>query len=117
MEAREILEGMSDEELMAIIEAKKAGEQSPALFRTVEVSGISVRIDLTRARSWKAFRMMQRTQGEDKTDAIAAMLELVEYATDCNEGKILEAMGENAGMTDVLMVIAQIFSECAPKNF
>lgn len=116
MDKREILAGLSDDEIMSVIKERRAGEQSPALFRTVEIEGLEVRIDLKRAKSWKAFRIMERTQTGDAADAIAAMLELVEYVTDCDEGKILGHMGEDASTEDVLRVIAGIFTEIAPKN-
>lgn len=116
MDTREMLADMSDDEIMSVINERRAGGYSPARFRAIEVDGIKVSINQERAKSWKAFRMMERTQSGDAAQAIGAMLDLVEFVTDCNEKKILEHLGEDASTEDVLRVIAAIFAEIVPKN-
>lgn len=89
-------------------------------WRDVEVDGFAFRVSDEAARSWKAFDLMAdlAAEGENLTPlALRKMMRFVEFVTDADEGRILEACGgELASAEDVVRLVSKIAAECHPKN-
>ncbi len=86
--------------------------------RTIEIDGFNVTIDTAKTGSWAAFKLLKKArEATDELEQFAALCELVEYATDASEEKVVKHLGgDNAPMLEVVSLIAKIASECYPKN-
>lgn len=86
--------------------------------RTIEIDGFNVTIDTAKTGSWAAFKLLKKArEATDELEQFAALVELVEYATDATEEKVVKHLGGDlAPMLEVVGLMAKIASECYPKN-
>lgn len=86
--------------------------------RTIEIDGFNVTIDTAKTGSWAAFKLLKKArEATDELEQFAALVELVEYATDATEEKVVKHLGgDSAPMLDVVNLMAQIAEGCYPKN-
>ena len=86
--------------------------------RTIEIDGFNVTIDTAKTGSWAAFKLLKKArEATDELEQFAALVELVEYATDATEEKVVKHFGgDSAPMLEVVSLMAKIASECYPKN-
>lgn len=86
--------------------------------RTIEIDGFNVIIDTAKTGSWAAFKLLKKArEATDELEQFAALVELVEYATDATEDKVVKHLGgDSAPMLEVVGLMAKIASECYPKN-
>lgn len=86
--------------------------------RTIEIDGFNVTIDTAKTGSWAAFKLLKKArEATDELEQFAALVELVEYATDATEDKVVKHLGgDSAPMLEVVSLMAKIASECYPKN-
>lgn len=87
-------------------------------IETMEIEGFEVQIDTSRTKSWKAFKLLQQaTEADQELDQFKSMIELMEFATDATEEKIVEHLGgDEAPYLDVVRLVSEIVSGCYPKN-
>lgn len=87
---------------------KKAGASAPAYT-----------IDQEAASSWKAFKYLRVLNDED-SDGVAKMDAAIGYAglvAHLDEDAIVElAGGEDAQISSVMDIVAQIIADASPKN-
>ena len=96
---------------------KLADEKALSGERVIDVDGMTVHIDVEKCKSWKAFTIMSSVTEELTFETLRAMLDFIEYITDVDEAQIIEHCGgEDASLESVVSVVAQIVSECYPKN-
>lgn len=114
------VENMTAEELYQLAAAKAGAtdDAAPAnSTRHVNVDGLEVAINEKRVKSWRAFKMVSKLNGDLNPDSARLMLDFVSYVTDCDEDAIVEHCGgDDASMEDVIRTAAQIMNECYPKN-
>ena len=86
--------------------------------RTIEIDGFNVTIDTAKTGSWAAFKLLKKArEATDEIEQFAALVELVEYASDATEDKVVKHLGgDSAPMLEVVSLMAKIASECYPKN-
>ena len=87
-------------------------------YRTLEVEGLTVTVDTVKAGSWDAFKLLRKAR-EATTDLAQfdALQELVEFATDASEERVIKHLGgEDAQFIDVVRIMSQIAAGCYPKN-
>ncbi len=83
----------------------------------VEIDGLEVKVDTTRASDWHAFSLIRKASGEDQFGQLAVLLELVEYITDQTEDTIVAHLGgDTAKAADVLSMVSNIIKAATPKN-
>ena len=87
-------------------------------IRIAEIDGLKVKIVTAKTGSWAAFKLLKKArEATDELEQFAALCELVEYATDASEDKVVKHLGgDNAPMLEVVGLMAKIASECYPKN-
>lgn len=87
-------------------------------IRIAEIDGLKVKIDTAKTGSWAAFKLLKKAREvTDEFEQFAALCELVEYATDASEDKVVKHLGgDSAPMLEVVGLMAKIASECYPKN-
>lgn len=108
---------MDVNELSAEELRKLADEKSNAGERVIDVDGMTVHIDVDKCASWKAFKIMSAVTDELSFETLRAMLDFIEYLTDVDEAKIIEHCGgDDASLESVVQTVAQIVSECYPKD-
>lgn len=114
------VENMTAEELYQLAAAKAGAtdDAAPASStRHVTVDGLEVAINEKRIKSWQAFKIVSKLNGEFNMDTAQLMFEFISYVTDCDEAAIVEHCGgEDAQLEDVVRTAAQIINECYPKN-
>ena len=87
-------------------------------YRTLDVEGLTVTVDTVKAGSWDAFKLLRKAR-EASTDLeqFDVLQELVEFATDATEERIVNHLGgKDAQMLDVVRIMSQIAAGCYPKN-
>ena len=86
--------------------------------RTIDIDGFKVTIDTAKTGSWAAFKLLKKArETTDELEQFAALVELVEYASDATEDKVVKHLGgDSAPMLEVVSLMAKIASECYPKN-
>lgn len=87
-------------------------------FRILEIEGLTVKVDTVKAGSWDAFKLLRKAR-EATTDLAQfdALQELVEFASDATEERIVKHLGgKDAQMLDVVRIMSQIAAGCYPKN-
>lgn len=83
----------------------------------VEIDGLKVNIDQKKASDWHSFSLLRKANGESQFDQLAVLLELIEYITDTDEGKIVEHLGgDTAQAADVIALVSKIIQAATPKN-
>lgn len=81
------------------------------------IDGLAVNIDQTKASDWHSFSLLRKANGESQFDQLAVLLELIEYITDVDEGKIVEHLGgDTAQAADVIALVSKIIQAATPKN-
>ena len=81
------------------------------------IDGLAVNIDQTKASDWHSFSLLRKANGESQFDQLAVLLELIEYITDTDEGKIVEHLGgDTAQASDVIALVSKIIQAATPKN-
>ena len=112
------LEDMSREELIEA--AKKAGGETPAAsdrYKTVEVDGLEVTVDMDKVRSWNMFKLVSQLDGELDARTVGLMFDIIKLATDVDEDAIVDHCGgDAASMEDVVRTASLIIAELYPKN-
>ena len=87
-------------------------------IRVLEFDGFKVKVNVAKTSSWAAFKLLKKArEATDELEQFAALVELVEYATDATEEKVVKHLGgDSAPMLDVVNLMAQIAAGCYPKN-
>ena len=67
--------------------------------RTIEIDGFNVTIDTAKTGSWAAFKLLKKArEATDELEQFAALVELVEYATDATEDKVVKHLGGDSAL-------------------
>ncbi|MBR3326770.1 MAG: hypothetical protein IKG22_05545 [Atopobiaceae bacterium] len=83
----------------------------------VEIDGLQVEIDQTKASDWHMFSILRKTDGASSNEQIAIMFEAIEYMTDQTEQSIVEHLGgDTAQAADVLNIANRIIQAATSKN-
>ena len=104
------LRGLTPDELKQLVDDKLT-------VRTFDVDGLTVTVDTELCKSWKAFRIMSKLNGELSAESLQIMIDFVELVSDVDEETIVNHCGgDNASLESVVNTISKIISECFPKK-
>ena len=108
-------EEMTAEQLMELAREKGGPDTGAAEH---EVDGVRFKVRPERLRSWTAVKMIsQLRDGEVDLGKMLAMMDFVCFATDLDEGAILDHCGgEDAPFDDVMVFLADVSKAIFPKN-
>lgn len=113
------IDGMSRDELVALVRGGGLADAPSARIEKVTVDGLTVEIDLDKAVSWKGARLMAKLSSDiPDGEKFPYMIEFYEFVMGDSLDAVLEHFGgpEKARVDDVCGFISRVLEESSAKK-